>query len=492
MPTVGLAILALAVSPAADAVTLSGPRLARGDELVYRGEVVEAADRVDARFKKKYGLEVRVFVLEAGKGGCDCAVMTSLTPLADEAIQVAVKAASGAAPKAEAVTSVRLDLVRVDDRGHVRVLNPAAKLPLTLDEKTPTADRPALPTDGPSPLELGMFVPLPVTTVGVGDTWDTTEANRPPVVWAAARQTAVWNGRQVADVTGLQQTDGYDTPKTARHGWQRTEAVYVSPADGVVSFLTRTLVRREGADRVGSVKTTLELQPTGRQVGVKYRDTRAEVEAAWVSAAELEQLRADRAKADVVEAHRREVVRFTELRPTGTGFRPAIEAVLKRYEANAAPPVTVRATPPTAIESPKVGGPAPDFTAEDVDRSSHRVRLSAARGKPAVVVFFKPGTETSEDTLTVCEALHRKFADQVTVLPLALGGDLIAASKQRASLKYTVPVFDGTQAKEKYAVKSFPQFFVVDGRGQVTWAFDAGIGPEVGSLVKKELEELLK
>jgi hypothetical protein len=414
--------------------------------------------------------------------------MTSLTPQADEA----VKAASGAAPKAEAVTAVRLDLVRVDDRGHVKVLNPAARLPLTLNEKTPTADRPPLPPDGPSAVELGMFLPLPVTAVGVGDTWDTTDPNRPPVVWATAKQPAVWNGRRVADVTGLQQTDGYDTPKAARHGWQRTEAVYVSPADGVVSFLTRTLVRREGADRIGSVKTTLELQPTGRQVGVKYRDTRAEVEAAWVYAAELEQLRTDRAKADVVEAHRREVVRFTEQRPTGTGFRPAIEAVLKKYEANAAPPVTVRAVPPTAVEPPKVGGPAPDFTADDVDRASNRVRLSAVRGKPAVVVFFKPGSETSEETLTVCEALHLTFADKVTVLPLALGGDLISASKQRAGLKYTVPVFDGTQAKEKYAVKSYPQFFVVNGTGEVRWAFDAGIGPEVGKLVKDQVEKLLK
>jgi hypothetical protein len=491
MPAVGLAILALAATPAADGVTLSGPRLVRGDELVYRGEVVESSDRVDARFKKKYGLEVRVFVLEAGKQGCDCAVMTSLTPLADAAVQEAVKAASGAAAKAEAPASVRLDLVRVDDRGHVTLLKPEAKLPLTLDDRTPAADRPPPPTDAPSPLELGMFIPLPTKAVSVGDTWDTTEPNRPPVVWST-KQTVVWNGRRVADVTGLQETDGYDTPKAARLGWQRTEAVYLSPADGVVSALTRTLVRREGADRVGSVQTTLELQPTGRQVGVKYRDTRAEVEAAWVFAAELEQLRTDRAKAEVVEAHRREVVRFTDQRPTGTGFRPAVEAVLKRYESNAAPPVTVRAVAPTVAEPPKVGGPAPDFTADDVDKSSHRVRLSAARGKPAVVVFFKPGSETSEETLTVCEALHRKYADKVTVLPLALGGDLLAASKQRVGLKYTVPVFDGTQAKEKYAVKSYPQFFVVDAKGQVRWAFDAGIGPEVGSLVVKELEAVLK
>jgi len=492
MPTVGLAILALAVTPTADKIGLSGPRFEKGEEFVYRGEVVETSDRLDTRFTKKYGLDVRVFVLEAGKDGCDCAVMTVLTPKADARITEAMKAASGGGQSADAAAAVRLDLVRVDSRGQVVVLQPEAKRPLTLDEKTAKAAPPPIPNDGPTALELGMFLPLPITSVGVGDTWDTAEPNRPPVVWSAARQTVIWNGRRVADVTGLQQTDGYDSPKKARFGWQRTEAIYVSPADGMVSAFTRTLVRREGSEQVGTVKTTLELQPSNRHSEIKYRVTRAEIEAAWAFAAELDQLRAGRAKPDVLNAHRSEVVRFTEQRPTGTGFRPAIDAVLRRFEANAAPPVTVRATAPTVAEPPAVGKPAPDFTCADVDKPTSRVRLSGVRGKPAVVVFFKPGSETSEETLTVCEALFRKYGGKASVIPLSLGNDLAAASKQKADLKYTVPVFDGSEVREKYAVKSYPQFFVIDGEGTVRWSFDAGIGPEVGSLVKKELEKLLK
>lgn len=492
MPAVGLAILALAVTPTADKVGLSGPLFAKGEEFIYHGEVVETSDQLATRFTKKYALDVRVFVLEAGKDGCDCAVMTILTPKADAHVTEAVKAASGGGGQSADITpSVRLDLVRVDNRGQVRLLQPEAKLPLTLDEKTATAAPPPIPSDAPNVPELGMFLPLPITAVSVGDMWDTPEPKRPPVVWSA-RQTAVWNGRRVADVTGLQQTDGYDSPKKARFGWQRTEAVYVSPTDGMVSAFTRTLVRREGSEQVGTVKTTLELQPSNRQVGVKYRETRAEVEAAWAFAMELEQLRASRAKPDVLNAHRSAVVRFTEQRPTGTGFRPAIEAVLRRFEMNAAPPVTVRATAPTATEPPAIGKPAPDFTCADVDKPTSRVRLSGVRGKPAVVVFYKPGSETSEDTLIVCEALFRKLGDKVSVIPLSLGGDLVAASKQKADLKYTVPVFDGAEVREKYAVKSYPQFFVIDGEGTVRWTFDAGIGPEIGSLVKKELEKLLK
>lgn len=491
MPAVGLAMLALAATPAADKVSLSGPRLVRGDELVYTGEVVETSDGTDGRLVKKWAVEVRLFVFTDGKDGCDCALLTSLTPKTDEVIKDAVKATAGSATTNSAA-AVRLDLIRVDDRGRVLLLHPDPKLPLTIDAKTATSAPPPLPTDGPATIELGMFLPLTAAGVSVGDTWDTPEQDRPPVVWSAAKQTAVWNGRRVADVTGLQQTDGYDTPKKARSGWQRLEAMYVSPSDGVVSALTRLVVRREGTEQVGSVKTTLQLQPTVRQTGVKYRDTRAEAEAAWAFAAELEQLRAGRAKADVIDAHRREVVRFIDGRASGTGFRPALDAVVRRFEANAAPPVTVRKVELPKAEPPTVGKPAPDFTAADVDKPTGRVRLSAVRGKPAVVVFFKPGSETSEETLTVCEALHRRYGEKVTVIPLALGGDLLAAAKQRAELKYGVPVFDGSEVKEKYAVRSYPQFFVVDADGGVRWAFDAGIGPEVGKLVKTEVEKLLK
>ncbi|MCU0702795.1 MAG: peroxiredoxin family protein [Fimbriiglobus sp.] len=492
MPTVGLALLALAATPAADKVGLSGPRFARGEELVYAGEVVESADLVEGRFTKKYGLEVRVFVLEAGKDGSDCAVMTRLTPKADTAVTNAVKATAGAKVNIrDEASAVRLELVRIDPRGGVKVLTPEPKLPLLLDDKTPATAPPPLPTDAPTTLELGVFLPLPPEATAIGDTWDTPDAQRPPVVWVA-KQAVVWNGRRVAEVTGIQRTDGFDSPKTVRTGWQRSEAVYVSPADGLVSYLARTVVRREGVEPIGSVTTTLELQPTARHVGEKYKETRAEVEAGWVFGAELEQLRAERAKADQLQTLRRQVIRFTDQRPTATGFRPALDAVLRRSETNIAPPVTVRKMTVEIVETVAVGKPAPDFSCADVDRPTTRARLSAMRGKPTVVVFFKPGSETSEDTLTVCEALFRRYGEKATVLPLALGGDLRAASRQRESLKFGVPVFDGTEVREKYTVTSVPQFFLVDADGVLRWTFEAGIGPEVGSLVRKELEKVLK
>lgn len=482
---VGFALLALATGPAADPVALRGPRLAKGDELVYRGEVVETGERV----RKTYTLDVRVFVLAAANAGTDCGVMTVLTPQADATVTQAVKVASGRDPVAAAAAPVvRLDLVRVDTRGHVKLLRPAGPPPFEFTDKTPTADPPTVTADGPAAAELGVFLPLPLTAAAVGDTWDTAEADRPPLVWTAARP-AVWNGRRVAEVTAVQQTDGYASPAKARHGWKRSETLLV--ADGLAASVSRTVVRRDGSDTVASVSTTLELQPSERSVGVKYDRTRADVEAAWAFAADADRLRAGRPKAGELEAAGVEVARYLERQATPTPFRPAVEAAGRRFRTGTAPPVAPRIViEPSEPEPPKVGKVAPDFAVADVTEPTNRVRLSGV-GRPAVVVFFKPNSETSEEALTICEALHRRYGERATVLPLALGGDLIAAGKQRAALKYGVPVWDGAEVAKPYAVASYPRFLLIDGAGTVRWAFDAGVGPEVGSLVKKELEKVL-
>jgi hypothetical protein len=486
---VGFALL-LAVfgptAPVAEPLALTGPRLTRGEELVYVGEVRETGDRIGNRFKKRYDLEVRVFVLDSAAGFTDCGVLTTVQPLDDELVP--------GKQRVKAAPAVRIDLIRVDDRGRVKVLTPAVgPPPLPIDTKTPTAELPPLPLDAPPACELAAFIPLPVGAAKVGGTGDITELNRPPAVWSA-KSEAVWNGRRCVELTATQQTDGYDLPDTVRHGWKRTETVLVSPADGYASVVSRTIVRREGRDQEGTLTVRYELQPATKHAGAKYTGTRAEVEAAWAFAAEHAALSASKPRPGELRARAADVDRYLSDRSTATPYRTAIEAVKRRYEGTSAPPVTVRKLVVNMVEDrgPTVGKPAPDFVAPDVDKPTGRVRLSAGRGKPTVVVFFKPGSATAVETLAVCEALHRKYADTLTVIPLAIHRPAIDAAKERSKWKLTVPVYDGADVREVYAVESFPQFFVVDGAGILRWAFDAGVGPEVGYLVKQEVEKLVK
>lgn len=496
MPALGFALLLTAVGPAAPpSAPLPGPQLARGDELHYVGQVVETGDRVDNRFKKTSDLEVRVFVLEVGRGYTDCAVQTLVRPADDPLVAQARQVASGPdGGKRRAAPAVRLDLVRVDARGHAVLLTPApGPPPVPLGEKTPTAAVPPPPVDAPPVVELGLFVPLPVGAVTVGGTWDTADANRPPVAWAV-RDGAVWNGRRCVEVSAAQQTDGYDRPDQVRHGWRRTDTLTVAPADGFAATVRRTIARREGRDTVGTVSLTYELKPVQRRAGAKYTETRAEAEAAWAFAATHADLATRKARPEQVRARQAEVEQYLADRPGGSGFRPAVEGVRRRYEAagaGTAPPVVSRKVVITPVDDPgpTVGRPAPDFVAADVTKISGQVRLTSG-GKPTVLVFFKPGSQTSADTLAVAEALHRKYAGGVTVIPLAVFGPAADAATQRATLRYTVPVYDGTAARAAYQVGSVPQFFVVDGLGTLRWAFDAGVGPEVGYLVKQEVDKV--
>jgi peroxiredoxin len=486
-----MALMLMAFGPAADPLTLSGPQLARGDELVYTGEVQETGDRFDNRYKKRYEVEVRVFVLDATAGYSDCGVMTTVQPLDDTLIPEVTLPGQA---RVKANPSVRLDLIRVDDRGRVRALAPTVgPPPLPIGKHTPTTDPVPMPLDAPPGCELAAFVPLPIGAAKTGGTWDTTESNRPPLVWTAGSE-AIWNGRRCVELTATQRTDGYELPDTVRHGWKRTETVLVSPADGYASRVTRSIVRREGRDQVGTLTARYELQPANKYAGEKYRETRAEIEAAWAFSAEhATTMAASRPRPGELRARAAAVDRYLGDRTTSTPYRMAIEAVKRRYDGGTAPPVAKKIVANLVEqEELSVGQPAPDFAAIDVSRPTGRIRLSAVRGKPAVLVFYKPGSATAVEALSVCEALHRKYADTLTVIPLAIHTSTADAEAERAKLKMTAPVYSGDDVRQAYSVSSYPHFFMVNRRGLLHWTFDAGVGPEVGYLVKQEVEKLLK
>jgi hypothetical protein len=281
-----LSCVALAAPPEGPAV--GSPRLARGDELVYLGEVVEEGRRVDNPFRKRYALEVRVFVLDTRTGSADCAVLTSVRPLADPAVAPAATAVTGADPaRYQFPPAVTLELIRVDDRGRVSLLTPAAgPPPIPLGPSTATKPPPLTPLDTVPAVELGMFIPLPAKPAAVGATWATPEPGRPPIAWACGKES-VWNGGRCVEVTATQQTDGWDRPTVAVTGWRRAETARVVPADGFASTVRRRVERREGASTVGWVEVSYELQPPGKHVGRRYDDVRREVEAAYTFAAAL-------------------------------------------------------------------------------------------------------------------------------------------------------------------------------------------------------------
>lgn len=488
MTAVGVALLAIGMSAGPDAVAFGGPRLARGDELHYVGEVLEASDRLGNRFRKRHALEIRVFVLEATRESADCAVMTLVRPLPDPAV-VAVGAAR---VKDATAPSVRLDLIRVDDRGRVRLLRPAAgppPLPLGLAD---TAAPPLPPLDSPPAAEFGFFLPVPAVAVAVRSAWDSTEPDRPPIGWKALAET-VWNGGRCLELAAVQQSTGYDQPDRVATGWKRTDTVIVSPADGYASTVSRTVTRRDGRDVIGSVKTTYEQQPRNRAAGVKYAALRREIETAWVLAEELNGMIGRKVLPDEYRTKAAKVDQYLA-EGAGTSFRPAVESVRRQLLASAvgvAPPV------PAVVKVMKAGPPAvgdllDDFVLSEVARPSGQFRLSGARATPVLLVAYRPNAVTSKGTVKLAASLREKYGERVRVVPVAMFDTPDVAAEERKGLKLELPIFDGRELEGPLGIDSWPVFMIADGAGKLRWRFDGGLGKETGFLICKELEELLK
>jgi hypothetical protein len=489
----GLLLAAVALAAPPIGLTVGAPRLSRGDELIYHGEIVEAGERVSNRFRKRHELEVRVFVLEAHNGSADCAVLTCVRPLVDPVVAGPAAIVTGAdLTRRESPSAVQLDLIRVDPRGRVtRLVPPPGPPPIPINATTPTKPVPAVPIDTVPLTELGLFIPLPAKPATVGATWETADPGRPPIVWSAARET-VWNGGRCVEVTATQQTDGWARPELALAGWKRTDVLQTAPADGFASKVVRKIERREGADVVGWVEVKYELQPPKKYIGPRYDDVRREIEVAYGFLSELAPLlpRANRMNPQVFRNRLVKIDRFLEEPPTC--FRAALMAARRSCDAAARGEVPPRALPIGSRDETKslmLGRPAPDFVAPWV-HALGQFRLSAERGKPVVVVFFKPRSKTAVGALSVAEALHKKYAGRATVVALAVSGGADAAERQRDELKLTVPMANGASVRAVYDIETYPRFFVVDGGGLLTWQFE-GYGPETGYLVKKQVEKLL-
>jgi hypothetical protein len=107
-----------------------------------------------------------------------------------------------------------------------------------------------------------------------------------------------------------------------------------------------------------------------------------------------------------------------------------------------------------------------------------------------LLVFFKPGSETTDLALAISEALHQKYGTRAAVVPLAVWAEPGAGAKEGERRKMTVPVYDGGAAEAAYGVESVPRFALIDSAGAVRWTF-AGVGAETGPTAKAQLERLL-
>ncbi len=471
--------------------------LAKGDELTFLGSVEEGIDRPGNRFRRAQKLEIRVLVLERTDAWADVAVLTLLRRTDDAVTGAAATITGGTADKA-APPAARLDLVRVHADGSAHHLLPTGPPPLTFDAKTPARTLPVLSLDTFSPFEFGMFPPRPPRSAP-DRPWAvaSTDPNRSAETWQAQGHEFV-TAERCARLVMNQQHPNWANPVGGKSAWHRADAVWVSTFDGTARKVLRVIRHRDGlANELAAwVEVRYELKDQSPVRGRTFDRYRRDVDVAFAMAAEISPFLPDAVRhgPKFFETRLQKIDDHLKESDPSSPYREAVQAVRRQLDAarrgetvaKAAPTsplaLSLAAVPPRPVW-PEPGQLAPDFTAG-------AFRLAEARGKPAVLVFFKPGSETADLALAVADALHQKYGSRAAVVPLVVWGDVSAAAKDRDRRQWTVPIFDGARAETAYGVESVPRFAVIDSAGLVKWTF-SGVGAETGHSVREQVDRLL-
>jgi peroxiredoxin len=439
------------------------PKLRRNQEIVYRGTFQETSRSGAAQLQRNYRVLTRLFVLDTPPKGAVVASLTSLKPVAPPG-----------SPGGEPWMAVRLERTFVDLQGGVRP-----------DGVT------VVPLEGPPGVEWGMFVPVPGTRGGRGDSWEVAEKGRPIRTWRIAGPEVI-QGIRCVKLEGVQQSDDWESPRADHVAWQRRDTVWLDPGMGI-AYRVERLIRRRDPGKIRPDHQSLlryERESLLPYPGRLARDRRQEIEQALAFARTLEPLRHEPAHhTRTIDGLLRRINYHLENQPP-TPYRTAVLQVKRQAEAarrGETPPAPPRETTgaPTVAE---LGRKAPDFLVPDlVTRRS--TRLYRLLGKPVLLVFYHPAAPTAETVLRFAQELASSRYD-VTVLGLSVSNERPAAKKQRDDLGLTFPLLDGSGLRASYQVKHTPRFVLLDGKGYVRGTY-LGWGQETPSLVVRELRRWL-
>jgi len=438
-----------------------GPRLVRGQELVFRGMYTEEAKNQGVQFNRIYPLEVRAFVLETTTQGADVALLTMWRGRQTSAM---------ATPTA---STARLELVHVDSRGRVAANTPGAL---------------GVPLDGPPAVECGAFVEEPAAHIYPDAVWETMEPNRPAHRWRMGGSEVI-NGKRCVKLVGVQQSDDWEKPRADSAAWRRTDTLWLAPL-GYACKVERVIERREPARKDPSQRSVLryELESSLQYPGQLYDDRKREIQQAQAFADTVAALLPHAGQAGkAFEAVLQRIQDHYDRQPP-TPYREAIRHVQRLAEAGKrgeVPPEIPNDPPGPVAQVLALGKRAPDFLVLDLI-SKESVSLHRWAGKPMVLIFYSPGAASAVEVLRFGQQIGDAHGDQVAILGMAVSDNCDQIMKQREELGIKFPILSGTGLRLSYRVEGTPKFIVLDAAGVARGSYD-GWGPEIPRSVHDDL-----
>jgi peroxiredoxin len=441
------------------------PRLARGQELVYRGGYAEEAGGGHAQFSRAYRLEARVFVLDTTPRGAEVAV---LTVLRDRDPQPGISVPAGSA------CSVRLERARVDLQGRLSADGVNLLVPL----------------EGPPLLECGAFLEAPAGRVGPGQAWDVAEPGRPLLVWRNTG-TEMLSGTLCLKLAGVQPSEDWDRPRADRTAWRRRDTVWLSTRQGFAHRVERVVERREPArsepTQVGRLR--YDLDSSFQCPAPLAEDRRREIAQALALRDQLTPLLAQPGRSEAQLAALVKRIDYHLENQPPTPYREAVLQVRRHAEAarRGEVPAELSATSgPAGPSRAQPGELAPDFVASDLTAAGS-ARPRRWLGKPVLLVFYSPASTTAAEVLRFGQRLAAMHGPHLAVVGLSMSSDAGAVRRQREQLGVSFPVLDGGGLRISYEVESTPKFVLLDGANIVRGAW-LGWGEETAVEVAQELK----
>lgn len=455
------------------------PQLAPGQELVYTGVCVEESLVPNVQFQRHYRLETFVFVLGGAPGRWDVAVMTALS-------QRAARAEPGG--KEMKLISVRLEQAQINAQGKL------TQGGVTQGGLT-QGGTPNLPLSGPPIFETGCFVEVTPARLTKTSMWEVNEDNRPPRAWQVAGLEAV-NGVTCVKVVGQQQSPDWDKPRGDRTAWRRRDVVWIAPQLGVAQKVERVIEQRDPLrrDPTQRVVVQYELESPFRYQGRLSEDRKQEILKARKfqddAAVLFKQPAQNRAQ---LEALFKKVSLHLE-NQAPTPYRKAVVHLASRIEnaknGNAVgdPMIDENPRPVAAVG---LGQRVPDFVVNELTGNKQSARLARLLGRPVLVFFYVPTTDTGKEVLQFAKSLVQQHGDTVGVMAMAVTNDPDFVRKQHGELRLPFPVLDGGGMRLTFGVDATPRLVLLDPEGHVRAAY-TGWGFHVPREIDDEMQRWLR
>lgn len=451
------------------------PHLHRSQELVYTGTFTEEGRGGRVQFRRSYRLETRILVLDTPPNGADVAVLTLLKHRGSRGSDAPPPAMNGSA----ALVSARLERMHVDLQGK-----------LAADGKVNVL----VPLDGAPTLECGVFIGLPGGRIGTGQEWTVLEGDRPSLTWRAAGSEMI-AGNNCIKLVGEQKSEDWDRPRGDRSAWLRRETVWLSPQLGLAARLEREILQREPAQREATQRSRLrlDLDSSFQLSGPAGDSRRQEVSQVLAFRDSLVPLLTQPARyGPHLAALKRRIEQYVESQAE-TPYRPAILQVKRRVEAaqrGETPPEPVNDIRPVATGA-AVGQRAPDFIATNFS-SGGSEQLRRWIGKPVVLVFYHPASQTAPAVLRFAQQLQSKYPKRIIVAGMSISDKADQVRRQQTELGLTFPLLSAGGLRGSFGAASTPKIIVLDGNNIIRsehlgWAG----GSETASEVEAELRRWL-